>query len=233
MSDLAAAGADGRPHAEDVARIVLRPLASPLPLGFLALAVGSFLFGALQLHWVPVGDTPQVAFIVLAFVAPIELLTAVIAFFIRDVVMATGLGLLAGSWAAVGWLLATGTPGRTSPVLGLFAVAVAVALLVPSAAAAWSKPVATVLMTVAAVRFALTGVYELTGASPWQTATAIIGLVLCASSLYGSLALELEDARHRSILPISRYTTSRAAMSGHLPDQLADLAHEAGVRQES
>jgi hypothetical protein len=43
----------------------------------------------------------------------------------------------------------------------------------------------------------------------------------------------LEDARHRAVLPLKRRTTSSAAMSGNFGGQLAALATEAGVRQES
>ncbi|MFW5899245.1 MAG: hypothetical protein ACOCUN_02115 [Jiangellaceae bacterium] len=34
-------------------RVVLRPLATPLPLGFLALAVATTVFGVVQLEWIP------------------------------------------------------------------------------------------------------------------------------------------------------------------------------------
>lgn len=219
--------------AHDITRIVLRPYALPLPLGFLALAIGSCLLTSIQLGWIPVTDTRQVAVAVLAFVVPLELIAAVFSFLIRDVVMATGLGLLAGSWLAVGALLESAQPGTTSPVVGVLAIAVAVALLVPAVSASWSKPVAAILMTVAATRFALTGIYELSGVTGWEHATGIVGIVLMGTALYGSLALSLEDARHRSVLPIRRRGTSAAAMSGDLVPQVDALATEAGVRQES
>jgi hypothetical protein len=53
------------------------------------------------------------------------------------------------------------------------------------------------------------------------------------TALYGSLALALEDARHHAVLPVSRRSTSRHAMSGDLAAQLRVLPTEAGVRQES
>jgi succinate-acetate transporter protein len=147
--------------------------------------------------------------------------------------MATGFGLLAGSWAAVGLLLDHGEPGTTSPVVGILAIAVGSAMLVPAATAWGSKPVATVLMSVAAARFAVTAVYELGGADPWKQVAGIIGIVLVATALYGSLALALEDAHHHAILPVSRRGTSRYAMSGDLGHQLDSLPTEVGVRQES
>jgi succinate-acetate transporter protein len=221
------------PRVEELTRVVLRPLATPLPLGFLALAIGSVLLSALQLQWIAPSNAPQVATVLIAFVAPIEGLTAIIAFLIRDVVMATLLGLLAGSWATTGALLQGGSPGVRSPTLGVLAIAVAVALLVPVTTAAWSKPAAAIIGVVAAARFALTGIYELGAGSGWQTATGVVGVVLVATALYGSLALALEDAQHRAVLPISRRNTSRYAMSGDLLQQLRGLPTEAGVRQES
>lgn len=223
----------GEARIEDLTRVVLRPYASPLPLGFLALAVGSCLLSALQLGWVPVKESPQVAIAVLVFVAPLELITALIAFLVRDVVMATGLGLLAGSWAALGMLIKQGAPGSTSSVTGVLAIIVAAALLVPAVTAAGSKPVASVLMSVAAARLVLTAVYELGASDGWKQAAGVIGIVLVVTALYGSLALALEDAHHRAVLPVNRRGTSRYAMSGQLGHQLDSLPTEVGVRQES
>jgi hypothetical protein len=227
------AGAQRQVDSAAMTRIVLRPMASPLPLGFLALAVGSLLFSALQLGWIPLAESSQVATTILVFVVPLELLSAIVSFLIRDVVMATGFGLLTGSWFAVARVEQSGAPGATSHTVGLLAISVAVALLIPAITAAPAKPVATVLMAVAATRFALTGVYELTADNAWKETTGIIGLVLVATAAYGTLALSLEDARHRAILPISRRTTSRAAMSGEIGAQIESIATEAGVRQES
>jgi hypothetical protein len=204
-----------------------------LPLGFLVLAVGSCLLSALQLGWIPANASHQVAAAVLSFVVPSELLAAIFAFLVRDVVMATGLGLLTGSWAAFSVLLLLGKPGATSPVAGVLAIGVGVALLVPAITASWAKPVAALIMTVAAARFVLTGIYELGAGGAWKTATGIIGVVLLATALYGSLALALEDAHHHAVLPINRRNTSHAAMSGDLGHQLAGLPTEAGVRQET
>jgi uncharacterized protein len=220
-------------RAEDLTRIVLRPLASPLPLGALALAMGSILLSALQLHWIDASNAQQVALVVLVFVVPLEVISAIMFFFVRDVTLATGFGLLTGSWAATGVLLESGQPGQRSQVLGLLALAVAVALIVPAACATWSKPAGALLMVVAAVRFGCTGIYELGAGPTWQTVAGIIGVVLVGTALYGAAAFALEDARHRPVLPVSRRSTGEAAMSGDLDRQLVDLPTEAGVRQES
>jgi len=59
------------PSVQELTRVVLRPMATPLPLGFLALAIGSVLLSALQLQWIATSNRPQVATVLLGFVAPI------------------------------------------------------------------------------------------------------------------------------------------------------------------
>jgi len=60
------------PHEPDAEfRVVLRPIASSLPLGFFAFTVGTVLLTALELRWVPIADTPRLAVLVLAFVVPL------------------------------------------------------------------------------------------------------------------------------------------------------------------
>lgn len=43
-------------EAELVPRVMLRPIASSLPLGFLAFTVGTVLLSVLELSWVPVAE---------------------------------------------------------------------------------------------------------------------------------------------------------------------------------
>lgn len=94
-------------HAEEAqlgapVRIMLRPLASPLPVGFFAFAIGSFLFSTLELTWVAESQSRQLAIIMIVFVAPLELLASVLAFWARDAGGATALGLFGATWATVG-----------------------------------------------------------------------------------------------------------------------------------
>lgn len=222
-----------QPRIEELARIVLRPLANPVPLGLLALAIGSILLSSVQLEWIAPSNLPQIALVILVLVVPLELVTALFCYFGRDVVMATGFGLLTGTWAATATLLLSGPPGSKSKVLGILAVAVAIALLVPAAGAGWSKPAAGLIMLVAAARFALTGIFELGESTTWQTASGVVGATLVATAFYGALAFALEDSRHHAVLPVSRRSTASAAMTGDLGHQLAVLPTEAGVRQES
>jgi hypothetical protein len=54
------------------ARIVLRPIATPLPVGFLALAGGTFVLAGLQLGWVEPAEDDMVAAILIGFAAPLH-----------------------------------------------------------------------------------------------------------------------------------------------------------------
>jgi succinate-acetate transporter protein len=85
---------------DSMIRITLRPVASSLPLGFLAFGAGTILLTALELGWVPASQGPAIAILILAFVAPLEILAGVFAFLARDGGAATGLSMLAAAWAA-------------------------------------------------------------------------------------------------------------------------------------
>jgi hypothetical protein len=96
-----------------------RPLANPLPLGFLALAAGTLLVSGLQLEWLKPSDGSDVALILIAFVFPLQLVVSVFGFLARDVA-APGMGILAGTWLSIGLVHLTGELGSSSDALGLF-----------------------------------------------------------------------------------------------------------------
>jgi hypothetical protein len=81
-------------------RVVLRPLATPLPLGFLGLGVATVAFATVQLSWIPQSQGHTVALGVLVLTVPLQFLAAVMGFLARDPVVATGMGILSGTWAA-------------------------------------------------------------------------------------------------------------------------------------
>jgi succinate-acetate transporter protein len=201
------------------ARIALRPIANPLPLGFLALAGGTLLVAGLQLEWLAPTDGQDAGLILIAFVFPLQLLASVFGFLARDVVAGTGMGLLAGTWLAIGLIRLTGEPGSTSDALGLFLLLAGTAMLVPAAAAATAKIVPAIVLTTTALRFAATGAYELTAGDGWKTVAGVVGLALCALALYAALAMALEDALHRTVLWLGRR-------------HVTDLESEAGVRDQ-
>jgi succinate-acetate transporter protein len=184
-------------------RVVLRPVASSLPLGFLALALATVPFAAVQLGWVAPTEGRAAAIGAIAATVPLQLLASVFGFLARDVVAATGMGVLAGTWGTVGLVTATSPPGSVSPGLGVFLLTAGVCMLVPAVSAS-AKLVPATVMTLAAVRFAVTGAYELSGSAGWKAAAGWVGLPLGAVAVYAALALALESTHGRTILPLGR-----------------------------
>lgn len=160
-------GPAGAPDDEDggvvaATRIELRPTATPLPLSFLVLALTSTVFSAVELGWVPAGQSQEAAFTTVLATAPLQLVASVFGFLARDPVAGTG--------------------------------------------------------------FAVTGVYELTASPVWRTAAGCVGLGVAVLALYAALALELEGAHRREVLPVGRRGPVRQAAVGEEP------AREPGVR---
>ena len=221
---------DGRIRPEEIARVVVRPLGSVLPLGFLAFGVGIFVTAAYSLGWIPQGDGRDVFLLALVFVAPIEAVTSVLAFLARDTPGGTTLGIFAGTWATLGLIGLGLGPGETSTTLGVFLLADGVVILVLATAAIFGNPAFTVLLGVACARFALNGVYELTGSTTVERASGYIGLALAVVAGYGGLAFLLEDGRHRPVLPMLRHGAAAEALNADLLESLRRLESEPGVR---
>lgn len=191
-------------------------------------------FSALQLGWIPANQGRVVALsalllTALLLTAPLQLLVSVFGFLARDPVAGTGMGVLAGTWATAGYVTLTSAPGGTSQGLGVALLTAAAAMLVPASAAS-GKLVAAAVMGLAAIRFAVTGLYELTASPAWKTIAGVTCLLLAVAALYAATAFELEDAKRTTVLPLLRRGPGRRAMHGGVADQLDGVAHEAGVR---
>lgn len=212
-------------------RVVLRPLANPLPLGFLALSGATLLVAGLQLGWLKASDGTSVALILLAFVAPAQIAVSILGFMARDVVAGTGMGILAGTWLSVALVMLTSPPGSTSSALGLLLLLAGVAMLIPASTAAATKLIATAVLGTTALRFAVTGIFELTGSSAWEHVAGIIGLGLCGIAIYAALAMSLEDGRARTVLPTGRRSGGPGLSSG-IEAQVSAVEREAGVRRQ-
>ncbi|MEV7442594.1 hypothetical protein AB0O22_15790 [Streptomyces sp. NPDC091204] len=209
------------PH---VTATVLRPLGTPVPLGFLALAGGAFVAAGLQLGWAPPAERNGAALVMIAFAFPLQLLASVLGFRARDTAFGTAMAVLAGSWLVQGALLGAGPMTGTRHVLGLFLLITAAGLLVPIAAAGAAKTAATVVIACAVLRLGAAGVYELTGAPGWEDAAGVIGLILTGAALYAAAAFALEDTRHRPVLPVGRRgPVSDAILKGAEPGTRPEL----------
>lgn len=213
-------------------RVVLRPIASSLPLGFFAFTVGTVLLTALELGWAPVADTAQLATLVLAFVVPLEALSGLFAFLARDSGAATGLSTLSAAWAATAISLLHGPPGALSLPLAVFLLTLTTLMLVMSAASVTGKPLFGLLLLLGAFRFALTGVYQATGNVAVEHAAGWLGVPLGVFALYGGLALLLEESTQRMVLPIGRRGRSRTSLEGSFGHQVHQAEQEPGVRRQ-
>ncbi|MGY1638531.1 hypothetical protein ACI78V_17930 [Geodermatophilus sp. SYSU D00742] len=212
-------------------RVVLRPLATPLPLGFLALALATTVFATVQLGWIPPTEGRVAALTALVATVPLQLTAAVIGFLARDPVAATGMGVLGGTWAVVGLTTVTSPPGTASKGLGVLLIVAGTSMFVPASAGA-TKLVPAAVMALAGIRFLVTGAYELTGSASWKTTAGWVGLALAVLALYAAVVLELEGARGRTVLPAGRHGPAEAAVRGEGALEPDALAREPGIRPQ-
>ena len=217
-----------------VTRVTLRPLGSTLPLGALTLVPAGTLLAGLQLGWFPANEAPIVAYVLLGFAVPLQLVASILAFLARDSLVGTGFAVFTGIWLAFGLTTVSGSVGETSRVLGVFFLCcAAVFLVLVGGGIAGGKAAAGAVILVGAARFVLSGLYELTGSGGLEHAAGIVGLVFVAVAGYVGLATLLEDNAHRSILPIGRRGAARAAVDEGYRAQLGHaLEREAGVREQ-
>jgi uncharacterized protein len=231
MTETPAEGA-AREELTSRTRVTLRPIAGPLALGFFGLAAATFVMSGLQLGWVDSTEGKQVALCILAFTVPLQFTASLLGFLARDGVAATGMGVLAGIWAVIGLITFSARPGSTSDALGLFLLVAGVAMWAPASAAFASKLVPALVLSVAGLRFLVTGLYQLTSNEAWEDTAGVIGLVLAAFAIYAAYAAELEDVLKRPVLPLGRRGRGESAVRGTYAEQIANVAHEPGVRQQ-
>lgn len=217
---------------ESMTRIVLRPITSPLALGFLALGGATAVLSGLQLGWYGPDESTAVALALMVFGFPLQLLASIFGFLSRDAVAATGMGLLAASWLATGMVMLLTPPGSISPALGILLIFAGVALTIPALAASFGKVVPALVLFVASVRFILTGLHQLTGAPAVEAVAGIMGLALLGVALYAALALELEDVQRKTVLPVLRVGMGLEALRATPAEQVSGVEHEAGVREQ-
>lgn len=224
---------DGQlPTVAQATRIFLRPIANPLALGFLGLAGATLVLSGLELGWIPPSASVQVAVIVLVSAPALQLIACVFGFLARDAVAATGMGVLAASWAIIGAdHLLTG-PGAHSPALGTFLFLAAAAIALSALTASETKVLPALVMGITALRFAVTGAFEMSGDHGVKLASGVIGCALALVATYGAFALELEGLEHRTVLPTFRRGRGRQALQPDLAPQVRKVAAEPGVRNQ-
>lgn len=212
-------------------RIMLRPMGSPLPMGFLGLAIATTGFSGLQLGLVPEEETRIVALAALLVTVPLMGLASIFGVLARDPVASTSMGVLGGIWALLAAVKLTTEPGTQTTALGLLLIVAGMAVLVPIAGAL-QKVMVAVVMVGSGLRFSLTGLSELTASPVAETVAGAAGLVLALLALYTALALELEDAKGYAVLPLFRRGDASLATRHDIGAQVKGLARETGVRTE-
>jgi uncharacterized protein len=168
--------------------------APPLPLGFLGLAVASFSFATVQLGWIGPAQGTAVALCIFFFTVPLQLLASVAGFVRGELAPATGMAVLAGTWAAIALTTYTSPAGSTSKGLGVVLCATGAAMVVP-ACGALARPWAAAVMAGAAVRFWTTAGFELTAERGWQHVAGWVGLVVAVLGFVVALLITVGAVR--------------------------------------
>lgn len=213
-------------------RVMLRPIAGSFPLGFAGLAAASVTVAGMELGWIRHSDYVHAGLIVFIVAPLLQVIACVFGFLGRDAVAATGMGVLAATWACIGTVTVTSRPGATSHALGTLLFLAGAAIGVSATVAASAKLVPAIVMGLAAARFIVTGIYEFVPDSGWKTASGIVGLVVAFAALYGMASLEVEGMRKSPLAATLRRGPGRQALAGDLTDQVSDVAAEPGVRKQ-
>ncbi|WKV75413.1 GPR1/FUN34/YaaH family transporter [Streptomyces sp. PCS3-D2] len=209
-------------------RINLRPIASPMPLGFYTVAIASVIVGCFQLGVFDEDARRAVGLAILpAFV--LQLTVSWFALGARDVAAATLMACFSGLWLANSLTLVLDPPDGARVLGVLSAVFALFALLMASVAG--RKRALWLVLAVAVPRFAVAAAAGLSGSGWVGTLSGALGLLLAAVALYAAFALMLEDMRGRQVLPIGRSAPAHHAVEGSLSVQLRDLERQAGVRR--
>lgn len=198
----------------------------------LGLTVASATLSAFNLGWIPIGEQHDVAIALLAFGFPLQAVAMVFGFLARDAVVASGFGVQSASWLTIGLLLLVTPAGSRSETLAFLLFFASAALISAVAVAAHSKLVPALVLSLTCVRWTLTGVYEHTGSRTVLTAGGWEGLVLAALAVYTAVATDIESTRHRTVLPLGRFSSGRTAITGGARLQTAGIENEPGVRSE-
>jgi uncharacterized protein len=223
--------ATGNMKHQDHTRIVLRPIASGMPLGFFSFAIGMLMLGISAIGVIPLAETKQLGLILALFVFPLELVATIFAFLARDSMSAATLGLFTTSWLTLGVFDAISKPGQTSIALGIYLFGFAGAVFLLGAMALQAKPFFTVLLFFAFSRMVLSGIYEVGANHAFLTISGYFALVLAGLAFYGGTAFALEDAKQKPVLPLFRRGAADEAFSGY-SNQLDRLEAEPGIRQQ-
>lgn len=212
-------------------RVVLHPYATALPLGCFAFGIGNVLLSAFSLHWIPLSETTLLAVMLLAFVAPLELIPCIMAFLSRDTGAATAMGIFAAGWVVQGIQLLIVKPGTPSPATGIFLLMLALCLAILTVATFKGKPLIGTLLIVAFCRSICAALVDF-GLGYMVIVAAVLGLLLAVFAFYSGLGLLMEDVQQKPLPMVFRRGKAKEALLAGLPEQVEHVATEAGVRPQ-
>ncbi|MCU1491470.1 MAG: hypothetical protein JWM85_2875 [Acidimicrobiaceae bacterium] len=208
--------------------VTLRPIASALPVGFFGLVVAATISGVQLLGILPQAASKAIGLLLLATVL-VQVVGGIASIAGREVIAATLMLTFAGTWLVTALVfLVHPTDGLISLGIWYFALCPVIICLISAGTA--KLALALVPMT-GLPSFLLTAVYLVFGGKGVGQAAGVLTLALAVVALYAGLALLLEDARRRTVLPTLRRGKMRRAFTGDFADQLSDIEHEAGVRE--
>lgn len=184
----------------------------------------------LELHWLADSQTRMVGYLMLALPFLFTLIACVLAYLSRDAAAGTSIGIISGAWASVGIAQILSRPGSQSGAAGLMLLGAGAVLGLSAIAVSLGKPLPGAIFALAAVRFILSGVFQLSSATAARDAAGVVGLVLVALAAYGVIAFELEDQRQHAVLPTFRRGRALAAITASPAESVDEAVHEAGVR---
>ena len=213
-------------------QIVLRPYASSIPLASFAFGTGNALYSAFLLHWIPDSESRLLAYILLAFVAPLEIAPSLMAFLARDTGGATAFAIFGASWIIQGLTLLGDPMPAISQVTAGFLLCLAICLLMLTIVTIKGKPLLGGVLIVAVIRTCGAAAMSMTGKAWLTPATGWCGLLLAALAFYAGIAFLEEDVTQRLSPLTFRTGEAKAAMEGKLVDQVSAIEKEAGVRKQ-
>ncbi len=212
-------------------QIVLRPYASAIPLAAFAFGVGNALSGAYLLHWIPTAEASLLAIILLAFVAPLELVPSVMAFLTRDGGGATSYAIFGAVWVVQGVGLWLHAPVQ-SHTTAIFLLCLTVCLLLLTAVTLRGKPLLGAILIVSAVRTCGAAAIARWDMPLVSILTGWTGLLLALLAFYSAFAFLEEDVTGKLSALTFRMGEAKSAMEGSLEDQIKSVESEAGVRKQ-
>jgi succinate-acetate transporter protein len=202
-------------------------------LGLAGLTIGSLVDSGLELRWIAPSQALQVGLILVAVPFTLQLIASVLSYLARDGAAGATLGVLAASWLSLGLIHVVSPSSRVSGALGLLLLVAGGCVALSAMSVATAKPLPALVFLAAALRFILSGIYQLSATNAWQHAAGVLGLVVCGLAGYCVLAFELESQNRAPVLPTLRRGRGAAAISDGSQAQVASVVHEAGVRQTS